>query len=487
MPTADFTDLLPYLNGGVNLLVGGVFLALWTTERQERHNFSLAAFHLFLGATVLIGAGPRFSVHSVAGVASVVTGSLAAAFLIEGVWRLQGRPFPLHRTAAIAIGVTVLDITFNWFLQDRMPVLITSLITVAYLVVAARLIFAASIFEKLAGVAFALRAPTIFTFPFLLDRGLEGYGYVTGTLLALAIGMLLLLASFMRLRGRLESALDELMVAYNQLGRLTADLEVRSLEYREACARAEAASTAKTDFLGNMSHELRTPLNAVIGFSDLLATKSDGLPSAALGYIQNIRSAGHQLLEMVDRTLQFAKLEARERSAFVGAHDLGRILRDALDECGVRARGKNITISGPSAASEAHVAECDEAFVRQTLVNVLDNAIRFTPSGGAITIRYLTEDDATVGLAVRDSGPGIAPADIGKVFDPFWRPGSYLTRANGSGLGLGLPLAKHLVEASGGTIDLTSTPGGGTEVCLRFPRAASVAAQEKALRHALSA
>jgi two-component system cell cycle sensor histidine kinase PleC len=317
-----------------------------------------------------------------------------------------------------------------------------------------------------------VRAPWIFAFPFLLDRGLEGYGYVMGTLLTLAVGLLLLLASFMRLRGRLEGAMGELMEAYNQLGRLTADLEVRSLEHRDACARAEAANTAKTEFLGNMSHELRTPLNAVIGFSDLLAAKPDSLSSAGLGYVEHIRSAGQQLLVMVDRTLQFAKLDTGERTPFIRPHDLRGILHDALGQRSCQARSKNIEIK-PPVEDDAVIVACDDAFVRQALIHVLDNAIRFTPSGGGITVRYLWEDGAA-GLAVRDSGPGIAPADIGKVFDPFWRSGSYLTRSSGGGLGLGLPLAKHLVEANGGTIDLTSAPGGGTEVCLRFPRAVAV-------------
>ena len=470
MPQADFADLLPYLNGSVNVLVGLVFLALWLTERRERHNLSLALFHLFLGATVLIGSAPRYSVHAAAGVTSMVAASLAAAFVIEGVWLLQGRPFPLRRTVAIGIGVAVLDIAINWLQPDRTSILVTSLICVAFFVVAARLIVAANVFEKLAGAAFAVRAPWIFAFPFLLDRGLEGYGYVMGTLLTLAVGLLLLLASFMRLRGRLEGAMGELMEAYNQLGRLTADLEMRSLEYRDACARAEAANTAKTEFLGNMSHELRTPLNAVIGFSDLLATKPDSLSSAGLGYVEHIRSAGQQLLEMVDHTLQFAKLDTGERTPFIKPHDLRGVLRDALGLRGCQARGKNIELKLPPAEDDAVIVACDETFVRQALLHVLDNAIRFTPSGGSITVRYLREDGAA-GLAVRDSGPGIAPADIGKVFDPFWRSGSYLTRSSGGGLGLGLPLAKHLVEASGGTIELTSVPSGGTEVCLRFPRA----------------
>jgi two-component system cell cycle sensor histidine kinase PleC len=473
MPQADFSDLLPYLNGGVNVLVGLVFLALWLTERQERHNFSLGAFHLFLGVTVLIGSVPRYSIYAAAGVTSMAAASLATAFLIEGVWLLQGRPFPLRRTVAIGIAIAALDVAISWAQPDRTAILVTSLISVAFLVVAARLIFAANVFEKLAGVVFGLRAPAIFAFPFLLDRGLEGYGYVMGTLMTLAVGLLLLLASFMRLRGRLEGAMGELMEAYNQLGRLTADLEMRSLEYRDACVRAEAANTAKTEFLGSMSHELRTPLNAVIGFSDLLATKADVLPSADLGYVEHIRSAGQQLLEMVDRTLQFARLDTGERTPFVKPHDLRGVVRDALAQRGCQARSKNIEIK-PPAEGDAVIVACDEAFVRQALLHVLDNAIRFTPSGGGITLRYLREDGAA-GIAVRDSGPGIALTEIDKVFDPFWRSGSYLTRSSGGGLGLGLPLAKHLVEASGGKIELTSAAGGGTEVCLRFPPDAAVA------------
>jgi two-component system cell cycle sensor histidine kinase PleC len=262
------------------------------------------------------------------------------------------------------------------------------------------------------------------------------------------------------------------MIACNQLGQVTADLEFRNQEYRDACTRAESANAAKTAFLGNMSHELRTPLNAVIGFADLLEAQPDAVSPRGREYVQHIRAAGGLLLDMVDQTLRLANFDAGSQAQLIRTHDLCRIVPDAIERRSERVRNRQVRVHPP--VDGGIMVDCDEAFARQALVHVLDDALRRTPQDSAIAIRYLCED-THAGVAVDEPGASFTQSAAARAFDPFWRPGSHLTRS-GEGAGLGLPLAKLLVEAAGGTIALAPGEGGGMRVTLTFPRSAIGAA-----------
>jgi hypothetical protein len=198
------TELLSYLFGGVSFIVATMFLAFWLTERQERHNLSLALFHLLFGLTPVVGGQVGFSIHQPAGLIAVLLGSAAVALLVEGVWKLQGRRFPLHWVLGITAGIFVLDLGASWLLDAAAPGVITSVTAAAFAVVAVRLIASSNRLEQLAGVAFFGRALFLFFFPVLHARGLQGIGYGVGAVLALSIGLLLLFASFTRLRSRLR-------------------------------------------------------------------------------------------------------------------------------------------------------------------------------------------------------------------------------------------------------------------------------------------
>jgi len=236
-----------------------------------------------------------------------------------------------------------------------------------------------------------------------------------------------------------------------------------------ALESAEVASRAKSEFLANMSHELRTPLNAIIGFSQIaIADTGDHLPpSTYRDYARDVLDSARHLLSIINSILDYAKLEAR---------------RMALDESAVSLAAEAAAASrmlAPTAAQGGVTVELadlpalprlwgDARILRQVLLNLLSNAVKFTPAGGRVTVSGTWSPATGIALAVADTGIGIAAADIPKAVAPFTQIDSSFSRRY-EGTGLGLPLAKSMVELHGGRLELRSEPGRGTTVTITLP------------------
>ncbi len=238
---------------------------------------------------------------------------------------------------------------------------------------------------------------------------------------------------------------------------------------RAAALEAAMANRAKSEFLANMSHELRTPLNAIIGFSDLIMHRSYEDKSAAktLEYAQHISGAGKHLLEIISDILDLSKVENKSLKLDIENYSIGEIVR----ECVTLVEGR---VNQKSQALVLRIAQDIEPFpfdklrVKQILINLLTNAMKFTQDGGEITLTVAGEPDRVV-VAVTDTGIGMTQDQIEHALKPFGQVKSAYTRGH-EGAGLGLPIAKALAEEHGGQFEVSSVPNVGTQVCFSLPR-----------------
>jgi PAS domain S-box-containing protein len=237
----------------------------------------------------------------------------------------------------------------------------------------------------------------------------------------------------------------------------------------EARLRAEAAARAKNLFLNNMSHELRTPLNAVIGFSEIIKEEVLG-PLGTPKYKEfaaDILDSGKHLLEVINDVLDMSRIEAGERSLVKEPLDLFEVVQSCAGMVSDRAAKAGVALSVDVAPGAVPVA--DRRAAMKIVLNLLSNAVKFTPPGGAVAVTATAAADGGVDLAIADTGIGIPPEAMDRVFEPFQQAEMDLNRQH-EGVGLGLPMARALVELHGGTIRLDSAVGRGTVARVHFPR-----------------
>jgi signal transduction histidine kinase len=261
-------------------------------------------------------------------------------------------------------------------------------------------------------------------------------------------------------RATLDQHIAELPASKVQLTRRIEELEAAKLQ-------AEAASKAKSDFLANMSHELRTPLNAIIGFSDLMQSEVLGPIGSDTyrGYVSDIHFSGCHLLEIINDILDVVRHESGKMELKEDTVPVEDLIADALRLIRPQAREAQVNLNWRPAAMALPELRCDRVRVRQILLNVLSNAVKFTEPGGCIDIK--TEVSSGFDLIVRDNGIGIRPEDIARILTPFGQVASVYSRNQGAGLGL--TLTKALIERHGGHLSLYRAPGLGTTVRLSFP------------------
>lgn len=251
---------------------------------------------------------------------------------------------------------------------------------------------------------------------------------------------------------------------------LIAELEEASAISDEARLRAESANKAKSRFLATMSHELRTPLNAIMGFSEVMEKELLGPigNETYRDYARNIYTSGNHLLHIINEILDLSRIEA-------GRYDLHEEtirLTDIAEDCErlvkIRAEARGLQIIEDFATDLPQVW-ADPRAMRQICLNLLSNALKFTPKGGRITIKVAPGPDGGQILSIRDSGPGIPKEEIPRVLQAFGQ-GSLAHESAEGGTGLGLPIVQNLITLHGGTFDLKSEMRKGTEVTVTLPR-----------------
>ncbi len=242
--------------------------------------------------------------------------------------------------------------------------------------------------------------------------------------------------------------------------------EAALLKAKEA---AEVANRAKTEFLANMSHELRTPLNSVIGFSEMMTLEAFGplANDTYLEYTRDINDAGNHLLEIINDILDFSRIEAGEIDFTEDELDVAKTIESCLRIISERAMKARVTVSS-DVPDDFPLLYGDETRVKQILLNLLSNGVKFTRPEGRTVVEARRDPHGAIVLRVRDTGVGIPAKDIPRVLESFGQVADAMTRDH-PGTGLGLSMAKSLTELHGGTLSIDSEVGVGTTVTVRFP------------------
>ena len=266
---------------------------------------------------------------------------------------------------------------------------------------------------------------------------------------------------------RLMATINDLSASRQTLERQKSELSVANANYQAEKERAEAANHAKSEFLANMSHELRTPLNAILGFSEMLLNQMFGPVGSPkyTEYAKDIHDSGKHLLNVINDILDMSKIEAGHMKLQCEVVDLAPLIEESLRFIAIPAASRGIAVE--QRISCGLTVPADRRAIKQILLNILSNAVKFTNDGGRVAVRARRVDGAAV-VTIADTGIGIPKSAMGKIGQPFEQVQNQYAKSKG-GSGLGLAISRSLIRLHGGTMKIRSQENVGTVISLRIP------------------
>jgi two-component system, cell cycle sensor histidine kinase PleC len=276
---------------------------------------------------------------------------------------------------------------------------------------------------------------------------------------------------FLFVSRQLQETARERLLFRAQKDDLIEQLRIEKERAETERGKAEDANRAKSMFLANMSHELRTPLNAIMGFSEVLENELFGpiQNKAYKNYAGDIHNSGRYLLTLVNDILDLSRIEAGRRDILDEPNHIIDCMDHAKSLLHARAAEKQIEVTVEVAAQLPKLL-CDYRALNQIAINLLTNAVKFTPDKGSVRMMAEVLPDGRMAMTLTDTGPGIPKAEQQQLMTAFSR-GAQATKQAIEGAGLGLPIVKGLMEAHDGTLSVRSEPGHGTEITCYFPAA----------------
>ena len=264
-----------------------------------------------------------------------------------------------------------------------------------------------------------------------------------------------------------NAMLSHLQASENELKRINTSLDTKLAALAERNVALFEANKIKSQFLSNVSHELRTPLSSIIGFAELLREAASAEGGRQLRYSENIMSSGRMLLGLINDLLDLAKIEAGKLDLHLSKVNMPELVRNLIDFMRPLADKKSLQLTAEVPEAFPEITS-DSGRIQQILYNLLSNAVKFTSEGGLIELTLGRDGEDQIFVKVRDTGVGIPPDQLSRVFEKFRQLDGSMTREY-SGTGLGLAISKDLVQLLGGTIEVSSEVGSGSEFVVILP------------------